>query len=97
LTIGLGSPLLVDASGAQVPHRFVPPLTGLSFLSASGNPPYFAALGREPASHDFVFYIFGHWSEFPARQAVEVAPARQALRQFVTGAGLPDVLEWEET
>ena len=96
LTIGLGAPLLVDETGEPLRGSFDEPLTVLSFVASGGDAPYYASRGVTPASHNFVFFAFGHWTEFRALHAIPVPVARQGLREFVTSPRLPASVQWEE-
>jgi len=95
LTIGLGAPLLVDHTGGLLRQSFEEPLTVLSYVANDREPPYYASRGGSPASHNFIFFAFGHWTEFSAFQAIPVAIGRQALREFVASPGLPISVQWE--
>jgi hypothetical protein len=96
LTIGLGAPLLVDEAGELLPGSFEEPLTVLSFVGRGGDPPYYASRASAPASHNFIFFAFGHWTEFQGLHAIPVAVARQGLRDFVSSTKLPASVQWEE-
>lgn len=96
LTIGLGTPLLVDEAGELLPGSFEQPLTVISFVSQSGDPPYYASRTSAPASHNFVFFMCGHWTEFAACNAIPEPLARRAVREFVASNEMPALVEWEE-
>jgi hypothetical protein len=96
LTIGLGVPILVDIAGNRIDSRPSAPVTVLSFVPASGDPPYYASRGPRMLSNNVVFFMAGQWSEFQAGQAIPVSLAREAVRQFVTAAALPTAVDWEE-
>jgi hypothetical protein len=96
LTIGLGTPLLVDEAGELLPGSFEQPLTVLSFVSQSGDPPYYVSRASTPASHNFVFFMCGHWTEFAACNAIPEPLARRAVREFAASTEMPTSVEWEE-
>ncbi|UWZ58376.1 hypothetical protein Daura_20655 [Dactylosporangium aurantiacum] len=70
----------------------------LSYVAASGNPPYFSSQGssRVRDGKGVVFYYYGHWSEFPASAAVPIEDAVQAVRYFCRYGGLSPQLQWVE-
>lgn len=70
----------------------------LSFVGASGNPPYLSSQGRARRRDDenFVFHYFGHWSEFPPSTAVPVEDAVEAVRYFCEHGELSPQVDWVE-
>jgi len=74
------------------------PQSFVSFVAASGNPPYFVSLGDPTAEGVITFYVDGnHHSETLARYAIEVSEAREAVREFVRmSVGLPRTVTWTE-
>lgn len=70
----------------------------LSFVSSSGNPPYFVSLGDPNAKGIFTFYVeLDHHSETLMRNVITQADARQAIREFVLHpARLPRCVTWAE-
>ncbi|MFO0821478.1 MAG: Imm1 family immunity protein [Pirellulales bacterium] len=70
----------------------------VSFISNSGNPPYFVSLGDPTANGIFTFYVEqDHHSEGLARNVISQAEARQAVREFVLHpARLPRCVTWTE-
>ena len=74
------------------------PQSFVSFVAASGNPPYFVSLGDPTADGVITFYVDGnHHSETLSRYAIEVSEARDAVREFVKmRTGLPRCVTWTE-
>jgi len=68
----------------------------LSFVSASGDPPYYTSLG-DPAAEGGVSFSFSRaWSEFPRRSLIPSTAAREAVRQFFTTGSRTDAVRWVE-
>jgi hypothetical protein len=68
----------------------------LSFTGTS-DPPYFISTGNlGPQNDGVVFYLHGHWSEFPASALVTNQDAREAARRFVATGRRPDNVRWED-
>jgi hypothetical protein len=74
------------------------PQSFVSFVAASGNPPYFVSLGDPTAEGVITFYVDGnHHSEALARHAIEISKARETVREFVElRTGLPRTVTWTE-
>ena len=70
----------------------------LSFISKSGDPPYFVSLGDPIAKGTFTYFVvFDHHSESLACNVVSQAEARQAAREFVSQPpSLPKNVTWTE-
>jgi len=70
----------------------------LSYVSSSGNPPYFVSVGEPSAKGIFTFYVdLDHHSEALMRNVIPKAAARQAIREFVSNSTrLPSCVTWEE-
>lgn len=70
----------------------------LSFLLASGDPPYFVSLGDPSAKGVFTFFVnLDHHSETLARNVIPGNVAREAAREFMSQAmGLPRNVTWTE-
>lgn len=69
----------------------------LSFVSASGDPPYFISKGKKENLEDtVVFYCHNEWSEFPSFALIQMELARTVVREFVKTGKLSDKIEWEE-
>lgn len=66
----------------------------LSFVSASGGPPYLASAGDDDAEGAVAFCWNGEWSEFPARQCIPAEEARRAVREFFTEGSLSPRIRW---
>jgi immunity protein Imm1 of predicted polymorphic toxin system len=55
------------------------------------------SLGDAAASEEgAVFYLHGHWTEFPATALIPNPAAREAARQFLRTGDRPDTVRWEE-
>jgi hypothetical protein len=96
LSVGLGKPLVVDEDGELDNDAARPDITVLSWVAADHDPPYFAARATVPLPHSFVFFAEGSWSEFSAEFGVATGVAREVLREFIAGEGLPTGIEWGE-
>jgi hypothetical protein len=70
--------------------------TVLSYIPASGDPPYLTSLGANELGDDLDFSCFGEWTEFPARCAVSTSQGRAAMRQFARDGALTDDVMWQE-
>ena len=71
--------------------------TVLAFVAGTGDPPYYVSRGpRETDEPPLDFLYGGEWSEFPRRNAIPVALAREGMRTFVLEGRLPDFVGWEE-
>lgn len=84
-----GDTLLVVLGGSE---------SFLNFASASLDAPHFSSRGDSDTDDPFVLYVGGdHYSEVPRRLVVDVALAREAVREFVSrDAGLPGCISWEQ-
>jgi hypothetical protein len=96
ISIGLGRPLVVDPAGDVLADEPRPEATVLSWIRAGGMPPYYVAKGTISSRRIFVFFTYGHWSEFLPEHCLDVKAARRVLREFVTSAGRPASVEWIE-
>ena len=70
--------------------------TVLSWVAASGEPPYFSSLGDETADGVLVFRYAGSWSEYPASSAISYEEGRQAVREFLLTGTRPANRAWTE-
>ncbi|HVS04634.1 MAG TPA: Imm1 family immunity protein [Candidatus Dormibacteraeota bacterium] len=68
----------------------------LSWVQASGDPPYYASKGDRDSQGLVVFFYGGRWSEFPRSFAVGIAAARKAMRLFFETGQRPTNVEWDE-
>ncbi|WP_285470917.1 Imm1 family immunity protein [Actinoplanes sp. NBRC 101535] len=70
----------------------------LSFVGASGMPPYFSSQGRARRRDDegVVFHYFGHWTGFPPSAALPVEDAVEAVRYFCEHGELSPQVDWVE-
>lgn len=66
-------------------------------MSSSLDPPHFNSVGGNEDGPDLIFSYRGDWTDFPARLAVPVDDALEAVRRFVSGEFLPANIRWEET
>lgn len=96
LAIGIGTPMLYpDADEYEITDSDRE-LTVLSFVVADGNPPYYNSLTQGPFPGDIVFFYLGQDSEFGGEAAIPSLQGREAVRQFVSGEGLPNNVLWQE-
>ena len=66
-------------------------------FNPSPQPPYFMSRGDTASTDEGpVFYLHGHWTEFPASALVPRAEAREAARRFVQTGDRPDNVSWQE-
>jgi hypothetical protein len=87
---------LVAADGARLGIGLGGATSVLAF-NASPEPPYFISAGEYgSADEDVVFYLHGHWTEFPGTARVSKAAAREAALQFLATGQRPGNVEWEE-
>jgi cobyrinic acid a,c-diamide synthase len=71
-------------------------LVAISF-NQSADPPYFmSADDTGSPDEDVVFYLHGHWTEFPASALVKNEDTREAARRFLATGQRPDNVMWEE-
>jgi hypothetical protein len=92
LAIGLGRAILYpEDENADEP----PDLTILNYCSASGEGPSYTSRSDSPFEGDLSFFYLGQESEFDGSAAIAKDAARAAIRQFVSGTGLPDSIDWE--
>jgi immunity protein Imm1 of predicted polymorphic toxin system len=70
----------------------------LSFISGSGDPPYFVSVGDQTANGIFTFFVEqDHHSEALTAHVIPEAQAREAVREFASqSAGLPRNVTWTE-
>lgn len=87
---------LVDERGARLGIGLATRNSILSY-NASPDPPYFlSAGGIGSADDDVVFYLHGHWTEFPGSALILEHDAREAARRFLAIGARPDNVTWEE-
>lgn len=87
---------LVAPDGARLGIGVGGPMSVLAF-NPSSDPPYFLSVGDGGTrDEDAVFYLHGHWTEFPATALLPNPAAREAARQFVSTGERPEKIEWEE-
>lgn len=87
---------IVGSDGARLGIGLGAPNSVLAF-NPSPDPPYFMSLGAaDDPGEDAVFYLQGHWTEFPGTALVPNAAAREAASRFIATGDRPDNVEWEE-
>jgi hypothetical protein len=96
LAIGIGQPILYAEDDDYEETDEDRNLTVLSFVDAGNNPPYYNSLASQPFPGDIAFFYHGQDSEFSGDSAIPLHEAREAIRRFVTGDGLPDNVQWQE-
>jgi hypothetical protein len=68
----------------------------LHFVSASADPPYFTSRGEDPRDDEVVHFFFqDSWTEFPVKNLIPLARAREAVRLFAKDGRRPQNVEWE--
>lgn len=73
------------------------PETIVSYVSASGDPPYYASRGDADAAGFIDFMFQGSYSEYPRNSAVPIDVGREAMRRFFERPhALPGNIEWQE-
>lgn len=70
--------------------------TVLSYVPASGDPPYLRTAGPTEHGSDLVFFYLGEWTEFPREQAVSLSQGRAAMREFFQKGELSSQVKWVE-
>jgi hypothetical protein len=72
------------------------PQSVLTFVPGSGDPPYFSSVGDGEGDEVLEFSFMGDLSEIPVRNAVPIAVARQAMREFIETGALSKKVRWEQ-
>jgi hypothetical protein len=87
---------IIGSDGARLGIGLGAPNSVLAF-NPSPDPPYFLSSGevREP-NEDAVFYLHGHWTEFPGTAVVSNTAAREAASRFIKTGDRPENVGWEE-
>lgn len=87
---------IVGRDGARLGIGLAAPKSVLAF-NPSPEPPYFMSSGEvgEP-DEDAVFYLHGHWTEFPGTALVSNTAAREAASRFIKTGNRPENVDWEE-
>jgi Immunity protein Imm1 len=70
--------------------------TTLGYVPANGQPPYYRSAGDPDAEGHLVFFLSGHYTEFPRCSAISMQMARRAIRAFARTGELPDTIRWIE-
>jgi hypothetical protein len=72
--------------------------TVLSWISADGDPPYFASRGEsEKIEPVFTCFLYGsEHTEYARRNVIPTERGREALRNFFATGKRPSNIEWEE-
>ncbi len=86
---------LVSPSGAELTIGLGRERSIATF-KASMEPPYFTSRGVGSADELLVFSRDGHWSEFTGAEAIPVADAMAAVREFHETGQQPTCVEWRE-
>lgn len=68
----------------------------LNFVCGTGEPASFTSLGLDERDEPVEFNFMGAQSEFPLRNTIPVAVARQALREFIQTGGRTSSITWEQ-
>lgn len=68
----------------------------VSFVSGSGDPPYFTSLGAHSDEGTIEFNFMGHLSECSRTNAVPIDVAREVVRQFFRTGALSELVQWEQ-
>jgi len=92
-------PFMVDvttSAGDSLSLGLGAAVTVLSWVAASGEPPYFSSLGDEAADGVLVFRYAGSSSEYPASSAISHEEGRQAVREFLLTGTRPANRAWTE-
>jgi len=79
-------------------------LSLLSYVSSSGEPPYFVSVGDSVPDDDVVlgdddvvvFYFCGTYTELPCFTLIPMELAREGARYFFQHASLPSFINWIE-
>jgi hypothetical protein len=94
------NPLMVDlvaCNGDTLSIGLGQDVSVLSWVGASGDPPYYASKGNEATQGETIVFSYrDQWSEFPLWSAIPTALARDAMRQFFRTGTLPNNVRWEE-
>jgi hypothetical protein len=73
------------------------PVSVLSYISASLDPPYFNSRGDDTREEPVEFLSGGEMTEFPPSSAIPTEAAREAMRYFFETGELSPHVAWEET
>jgi hypothetical protein len=87
---------VVLASGESLSIGLGSDWTVLTWVSATGEPPYFGSRGDTSATGVVVFRYSGSWSEFPSASAIPVESGRRAVREFLALGHRPETVAWAE-
>lgn len=72
-------------------------LSVLNYVRGSKDPPYFTSTSDDECSEQLTTFRFmDDLSEFPSRNLIPVAAAREAMRSFCLTSQLPASVRWEE-
>jgi hypothetical protein len=72
------------------------PTAVVSHTPESGLPPYSASVGRAQDQEPLVFMLDGHWTEFPASDAIPVNTALEVMGAFLETGTISDLIDWHE-
>jgi len=68
----------------------------LSYVSRTGDPPYYVSVGTGREDETISFLFSGEFSEFSGRNTISLEAARAAVRAFVQTGELSPLMSWEE-
>ena len=71
--------------------------TILTYVPSSLDPPYLASIGEEVGDAVVGFDYMGQLSEFPRRQIIPIATAREVMREYLETGMLSNRIAWEES
>ena len=68
----------------------------LTSTSRDGMPPYFTSDNGSADETPIVYFLVGHWTEFPAWSAISAQQGREAMHHFLATGELHPGLGWRE-
>ena len=68
----------------------------LSYVSGSGDPPYYLSVGSNHLHEYIEYYYRGESSEIPLKNSIPIKKARMAMREFLKSARMPCNITWEK-
>lgn len=87
---------LVSPRGVSCSIGLGRPTSVATFMASAAEPPYFVSRGEGSAKEALVFFYNGHWTEFGGAEAIPVADAVAALREFYDTGDQPTGIAWQE-
>jgi len=70
--------------------------TLLSYIEASGDPPYLHSVGQYNGDDTVVYYYYGEWTEFPKRVLIPKNLALEVVKDFAATGQITNKVRWEE-